>query len=208
MKAGILGLIIIICSICIAFFIIVKNTPLPKPLSQSKNILPAQVKLYSNSVYQYGFSYPMKFNISENSDKTKITIFDQKTSMFFIQVIASSSAVSRRTPLQTILEICRGNNKAAQCSLDSQSVITSISGVSGNSYYIKKTQLVVKTIVGPFISFPLPANFPFQSGYMIFYPAKLILSDADRENFMTIMNTITLPQIHSIISPTGSSSAK
>jgi len=208
MKAGILGLIIVFSSICIALFIIAKKNPSPKPTSEIKNILPAQVKSYVNPKYQLNFSYPTNFSVSENDEKTRVSILVKKDSTFIVQVVASTSAFIKKTPLQYILDICRGNKSTIKCSLDSQSVITSNSGASGNSYYLKKTQLVLKNVVGPFVTFPLPSIPPYNSGFIIFYPENLVLSDENKQDFIMIINTVTLPQVHSSISPTGSSSAK
>ncbi len=208
MKAGILGLIIIFSSICIAFFIIVKKNPSSKPISQIKSILPAQIKSYKNSNHHFGFSYPMNLSVSENGEKSKIIISTKTETKFIIQVVASSSALIKKTPLQYILDLCKESNISAKCSLDSQSVITSNSGAGGSSYYLKKMQLVLKNIVGPFAIFPLPSNSSYQSGFIIFYPKSLSLPDADKEDFITIIKTLTLPQLHADISPIGSSSAQ
>ncbi len=208
MRAGILGFVIIFTSICIALFIIAGESPVRPPAFDRKSTLPAQVKSYTNSSNRFSFSYSKDLQISESSDKKIVSISHNDRSLFVLQVVASGSAVGRKTPLQYILDICKGSTITTKCSVDSQSVITSSSGTTGSSYYLRKTQMVLKNTVGPFVFFPLPSDFPYQSGFIILYPKELTLAAEDRENFMTIINTFTLFQAQPLTPSIGSSSAK
>lgn len=208
MRAGILGLIITFVSICIALFIIVEKSPNNIPTSQKKSTLPSQVKSYTNALHHFSFSYPVDFHLSESSNGGAITITNNEASSFIVQIAASTSGNIKKTPLQYILEICKGGSVTTKCSLDSQSVVTNSIGSTGSRYYLKKTQLMLKNIVGPFVSFSLPQNPPYMSGYIIFYPESLTVDDRSTVDFMTIINTITLPKISADIPPIGSSSAQ
>lgn len=208
MKAGILGLIIISVSICIALFIIVEKSPHAVPPSQKKSTLPSQVKSYTQALHHFSFSYPGDFHLSESSNGGTITITNTQAVSFIVQIAASTSGNIKKTPLQYMLEICKGGSVTTKCSLDSQSVVTNSIGTTGSRYYLKKTQLMLKNIVGPFVFFSLPPNPPYSSGFIIFYPENLTLDDRSTADFMTIINTVVLPKIPAGISPIGSSSAK
>jgi len=207
MKAGILGLIIIITSICIALYLIEKKIPSSQNNSSVKATLPARVKSYNNSVHQFSFSYPPSYHLSGNSNQTEIFISNQNESTFIFQTIATSSALSNK-PVQYLLDLCKGGNRTTKCSVDSQAVVTSSSGVAGSSYYLIKNALASKKILGPFISFPLAVEPPYKAGFILFYPEELQLADSDKENFMMIANTFTLLVNESPSTPHSSSSAK
>lgn len=207
MKAGIFGFGIILLSCFIAGSIIYITQSHHQSSPIIKAILPAEVQTYTNSKYNFSFSYPLKDKVIETNDGVKI--IRENGTIFSIQIIASTSAFNRnRTISQHLVDLCRQGIVIAKCLPDSQTVISNLNGAVGNSYYLVRTQGIKKESVGPFIIFSLPSASLLQPRTIIFYPEDLKLTEDNRKQFVAIIHSFKLPITKPSTTKIGSSSAQ